>query len=556
MPLESLPAADSHTWVYREVATSPGPPLIEDHFLAALRSVTASLDVSTISEAVLIGLENAFAAASSWIMLHDPRTNTLRTVLSRGQSADVYRTVEVLADCGVTGRAFTRAEIQFVPDASTEGGWFDPGRVQHSGLRSVWVLPLIAGDDKLGVLGVDSPRLDRSAESLERDVTRLEIFAAQAAIGLQHARLYEASQRDRQRLRTLLRERRALRQQVVELREEVRDTCSLGPIVAGTETMRAMLSEIEQVAGSGVTVLLLGETGTGKELLACAIHNLSERGARPFVAVNCAALPEHLVESEMFGHERGAFTGAHMRKPGRFELAHRGTLFLDEIGDLPLNAQAKLLRVLQDGEVHRVGGTQGVLVDVRLVAATNQDLSARVTERAFRDDLFYRLSVFPIRVPALRERLEDIPLLVNHFVVRSAQRLGKRITGIEQDVFEILCAYPGPAMFVSSRTSSNERCSSPDTARFPLQASGWSVYRCRRRLRRRALQPPARWRHRRRSSVIFADAERRAILDSLRRADGRVSGKGGAAALLGLRPTTLHAKMKKLGVSRRDIIVR
>jgi transcriptional regulator with GAF, ATPase, and Fis domain len=260
----------------------------------------------------------------------------------------------------------------------------------------------------------------------------------------------------------------------------------------------------------------------------------------------------------MFGHERGSFTGAHARKVGRFELAHKGTLFLDEIADLPLNAQAKLLRVLQDGEVHRVGSTQPVKVDVRVVAATNQDLSARVTERRFRDDLFYRLSVFPIQIPPLRDRTEDIPLLAAHLAGECAKRTGKPMKGIAQDALAALTSYPWPGNvrelqnvieravilaadgLITADQISLNRIAQP-TLSEPISAAdsgGQSP-------------PPAR----ETSPSTLADAERVAIIRALRQAEGRVSGPSGAADILGLKPTTLHAKMKKLGVRRRDALL-
>jgi formate hydrogenlyase transcriptional activator len=504
---------------------------------------------------VLTGVERAFGATSSWIMLHDASTNVLRTCQFRGYGADVYGSAEIPADRGVAGLVFTHRRIEFVPDASGDDRWFDPERVRASALSSVFVLPLVIGDRTIGVLGLDCPAFRVEHAPTPLDIKRLEIFAAQAAIGLFNARLYQESQEDRARLRALLRERRALRQQVVELRDEVRAAHSYGAIIGESVPIRSVLVELEQVAASDATVLLLGETGTGKELLARALHERGHRSARSFVPVNCAALPENLVESELFGHERGAFTGAHTRKPGRFELAHRGTLFLDEIGDLPANAQAKLLRVLQDGEVYRVGSTRPAKVDVRVVAATNQDLAARVSENVFRADLFYRLNVFPIRVPPLRERAADIPLLARHLTVQCAKRLSKRVTAITEDAIDALTSYGWPgnvrelqnvierAVILTANgivTADTIRLDHASATRNPPAPSLVAT-------RPLASEPSAET-----GGHTLADAERMAIVDALRRTDGRVSGPTGAAARLGLKPTTLHAKMKKLGVSRHD----
>jgi formate hydrogenlyase transcriptional activator len=540
-----------------EVAALAASRGLEDHLLAAVRKLTSTLDVEGVCDAILCGVERVFGATSSWIMLHDPDGNVLRTALFRGRGADAYAGAAIPADCGVTGHVFTRGEIQFVPDASKEPRWFNPERVQASGLRSVFVLPLIAGEKTLGVLGLDSPRFGPAQPPTPLDVKWLEVFAAQAAIGLGNARLYQLSQQDRARLRGVVRERRALRQEVLGLRSAIRQAYSFGPIVGDSEGFKLVLSELQQVAGSDVTVLLLGETGTGKELLARAVHERSSRAARPFVPVNCAAIPENLVESEMFGHERGSFTGAHVRKAGRFELAHKGTLFLDEIGDLPLSAQAKLLRVLQDGEVYRVGSTQPVKVDVRVVAATNQDLSARVIERKFRDDLFYRLSVFPIRIPPLRDRAEDIPLLASHLADGCARRMGKSVKGIAPDALAALTAYSWPGnvrelqnvieravILATHEVITADQISLdrlvPPMLTPPIRASDAALHLPPQVAER----PPS----------TLADAERVAIIRALRQAEGRISGPAGAAAILGLKPTTLHAKMKKLGVRRGDAL--
>jgi formate hydrogenlyase transcriptional activator len=537
------------------VASAP-PPAIEDLFLSCLRKLTSTLETQRVCEAVLNGVEQAFGASSSWIMLHDSASNLLRTVLFRGRGADVYADAEIPADTGITGQVFARGEIQFVANVAADDRWFDPERVRRSGLRSALVVPLIARQRKMGVLGIDVPDYGPSHAPTPADVKRLEIFAAQAAMGLLNARLYQDSQQDRQRLRVLVRERRTLRRHISILRDEVRHAYSFGSIVGESPALQAALTELQQVAVSDVTVLLLGETGTGKELLARALHARSRRSSRTFMPVNCAALPENLVESELFGHERGAFTGAEARTIGRFELAHHGTLFLDEIGDLPLNAQAKLLRVLQDGEVHRLGSNAAVKVDVRLVAATNQDLTARVGERAFREDLFYRLSVFPIRVPPLRERQDDIPLLANHLALQCARRAGKRVTEIEQAALDLLTSYAWPGnvrelqnVMERAVILSLDSVITADAIRLDrvpvLSQQGKRIESSSPPPAADRVHPPL---------LTLANAERQAIIVALRLAEGRISGAGGAAALLDLRPTTLHAKMKKLGVRRGDAL--
>jgi formate hydrogenlyase transcriptional activator len=292
-------------------------------------------------------------------------------------------------------------------------------------------------------------------------------------------------------------------------------------------------------APGDTTILLLGETGSGKELLARFIHERSARGKGPFVPVNCAALPEALVESELFGHEKGAFTGAIARKPGKFEIANLGTVLLDEIGDLPKEAQAKLLRVLQDREVHRVGSTRPIRVDVRVIAATNQDLEAAVEARAFRADLYYRLSVFPIRIPPLRERRDDIPALARHFAAYFAMKLHKRVTSLAPAAVRRLQEYDWPGN-IRELQNVIERAVVL-TQRTVIESDAIMVVPNSSSLATKSKST---------DPLTLADAERRAIVAALEAAHWKVSGTGGAADRLGLKPTTLHAKMKKLGVRR------
>jgi len=296
-----------------------------------------------------------------------------------------------------------------------------------------------------------------------------------------------------------------------------------------------VLKQVETVAPTDASVLILGETGTGKELIARAIHRLSTRHSRTFVKLNCAAIPSGLLESELFGHEKGAFTGAISQKIGRLELAHHGTLFLDEVGDIPLELQPKLLRAFQEKEFERLGSTRTIKVDVRLVAATNRDLGKMVAAKEFRSDLYYRLKVFPVELPALRERPGDIPVLVRYFVDRHARNLGKNIQAIPPEAMQALTrwSWPGNIRELENFLERAVILSNGPTLRVPLGE----------------LQSPDQGDS---GGEDLATAEREHILRVLREANGVIAGATGAAARLGLKRTTLNAKLKKLGIERSD----
>ncbi|HEX4576318.1 MAG TPA: sigma 54-interacting transcriptional regulator, partial [Edaphobacter sp.] len=329
------------------------------------------------------------------------------------------------------------------------------------------------------------------------------------------------------------------------LEEEIRSEMNLKDIVGNSEPLRRVLKEIETVAPADSTVLVYGETGTGKELIARAVHNLSSRKSNTFVKLNCAAIPTGLLESELFGHEKGAFTGAIGQRVGRFELANRGTIFLDEVGEIPLELQPKLLRVLQEREFERLGSTRTLRTDARLIAATNRDLKSMVEEQKFRSDLYYRLNVFPIRVPALRERKEDIPLLVRHFVKEFSHRNQRVIDTILSESMQALIRYHWPgnirelqnvierAVLISKgpvlNVSLAELQPEPNPVPSPSPVSPMSTPQ-------ENLQDMVEW------------TERNQILRALEETNGVVSGPNGAAARLGVKRSTLQHKMRRLGI--------
>jgi len=320
----------------------------------------------------------------------------------------------------------------------------------------------------------------------------------------------------------------------IYLQQEIKIQHDFGEIIGGSNALKKVLRGVEKVATTGSSVLIMGETGTGKELIARAIHALSGRKERPLVKTDCAVLPANLIESELFGHEKGAFTGAVARRIGRFELAHGGTMFLDEIGELPLELQGKLLRVLQDGEFERVGGTQTLSVDVRIIAATNRNLEKLVDTGAFRQDLYYRLNVFPILIPPLRDRKEDIPALAKHFVLKHGTKCGRKIEIIPNSTIMALQEYNWPGN-IRELENIIER---------GLITSTGNRLDLRECFHRRQVAPSPD------SLVSLAEAERSYILKVLKMTGGRVSGINGAAQILGLNPQTLYSRIKRLGITR------
>ena len=407
------------------------------------------------------------------------------------------------------------------PDLREDSRFVEHGPLVAEGLLSALSVPLRAKGKVIGTLNVGSREVGRYDEN---DSELLLAIADQVVLAIQNMLAYEEI--------TALKSR--LEQENLYLQEESRAEAAFVDVVGESAAIQKVLASVRLVAGTGSTVLVTGETGTGKEVVVRAIHGLSGRKDKILVKVNCAALPSGVIESELFGHEKGAFTGALARRVGRFELANGGTLFLDEVGDLPLELQAKLLRVLQEGEFERVGGTQTLKVNVRLVAATNRDLKSAVAEGRFRADLYYRLNVFPIAIPPLRERVEDIPRLVRHFVIIYAGKMGKSIGTIGEQVLGKLMGYHWPGNVRELQNVIERAVILATRGRIEFED-----------------HPAAPVAHAHtKAAATLEEIERDHILSVLKQVGWRVSGERGAASILGLRRTTLEARMSKLRISR------
>ncbi len=421
-----------------------------------------------------------------------------------------------------TGRVFETGKPLTMTAPFPE--WIDPQvrRINESeGVKAICLLPLISRDHVRGILQLNrrtpNPFTDEEVEFLGPIASQVAIAVGNA---LEHRRIRDAQKR--------------LSEESLYLRDEIRLEHDFEEIIGGSPGLRAVLKEVETVAPTDSTVLIVGETGTGKELVARAIHNLSTRRDHILVRVNCAAIPMGLLESELFGHEKGAFTGAIAQKVGRFELAHKGTLFLDEVGDIPLDLQPKLLRVLQEKEFERLGSNRTLRVDVRLIAATNRDLAQMVADKQFRSDLYYRLNIFPVGMPALRERLGDIPTLVRHFVAKYSREMNRKIEDIPEEAMDAISRYfwPGNIRELQNFIERAVILSPGKVLRAPLAE-----------LERATVIASA-------NVNTLEDAERSHIRKALEESNWVVGGRSGAAKRLGLKRTTLIYKMQKLGISR------
>ena len=499
----------------------------EDALVLQLSGVLlANVDIRTLLSAISDAIQNVVPHDVGILGLHDPVQDQLRVqVLDTGSPSKMVEAFVPVKD-SPAGRAFTTRKPLVLSDIGQAG--FAPESYAHLsslGVKSACWLPLLNRERAIGTLTVGRRRESAFKES---DVEILTKIASQVAAAVDNALAFRqiADLRDR------------LREEKQYLEQELNTEHSFDEIIGESAGLKKVLKEVETVAFTEATVLIEGETGTGKELIARAVHRLSRRSERPFIRLNCAAIPSGLLESELFGHEKGAFTGAIAKKIGRVELADGGTLFLDEIGELPLDLQPKLLRALQEKEIERVGGSRSIAVNVRLVAATNRNLRQMVADKQFRSDLFYRLHVFPLSVPPLRQRRDDIPVLVRYFVDKHSRKLGRKITTIPEEIMEALCrwAWPGNVRELENFLERAVILSPGTILRAPLSElqmlegdeSNGSV-----------------------AISSLASAERDLILRVLRETK-EIGGPEGAAAKLGLKRTTLNSKLKKLGISRTD----
>ena len=431
-------------------------------------------------------------------------------------------TVVPIAD-SATGSAFLKGEIKVCNrEELVAVGSPVMKRMVKLGIQSFCSIPLITRKGKLGTLNLGSATAQAFAP---QDVNFLKQVAAQVAIALDNARAY----------REIAELTDKLKKEKLYLQDEIRSVLNFEEIVGESPALKHVLTQVNTVAPLDATVLILGETGTGKELIARAIHRMSSRKDASFIKLNCAAIPTGLLESELFGHEKGAFTGAVSAKIGRLELADKGTLFLDEVGDIPLELQPKLLRVLQDQEFERLGGVRTIRVNIRLIAATNRDLAKSVAAREFRSDLYYRLHVFPVHMPPLRERAKDVELLVRYFVQKFSRRMNKQIETIPTETMNALTRWewPGNVRELENFIERSVILSEGTILNVPLSE----------------LRPAY---HGARHDATLESLEREHILRVLRETGGVISGLRGAAARLGMKRTTLQSRMQKMGITRED----
>jgi len=487
-------------------------------------AVVAHLELRELLRAISSSLRRVIPHDLAGFCLYDPATHQLRAhALDFPANQDFVGAGDPVPLEGTPeGRAFTSRQTVLIKRLDpTEFPAEIVKRGAAEGLKSGCAVPLIAHGRALGTLSVVSLRENAFTED---DAELLGRLGAQIAIAVENGLAYReiAALKDK------------LAKEKLYLEEEIQSGYNFEEIIGDGRALKRVLNQVQTVAATGSTVLILGETGSGKELVARALHNLSDRRERTFVKLNCAAIPTGLLESELFGHERGAFTGAIATKVGRFELADRGTLFLDEVGEIPLELQVKLLRVLQEQEFERLGSTRTIRVDVRVIAATNRDLVRLVDDKQFRSDLFYRLNVFPITVPPLRERTEDIPALTRHFAQRFAQRMKKRIETIPSDTMKALQSYGWPG---------NVRELENLIERAVILSHGSDLDVPLAELSERAG-------NRTTPSATLESAEREHILRILKESRWVIGGSSGAAARLGMKRTTLQSKMQKLGIER------
>ena len=490
-------------------------------------SVISHLELSDLFQAVSAALRNCFHHEYTGLWLFEEGSPRLRCVGMDFPSTRGF--IEKIHSAELTPAevAEIRARLPRLIKSGDIGQLPAPiaSQVLAENLHSGITIPLVAGSKALGVLTIAS-----TDESLfqQEELSFLVQVGNQVALAVENALAYEKVAEARNQLNT----------EKTYLEDEIRYEHNVEDIVGKSRALRETLSKAEVVAETDATVLLMGETGTGKELIARLIHNHSSRRDHTFVKLNCAAVPSGLIESELFGHERGAFTGAVAAKAGRFELAHRGSIFLDEVGDILLDLQPKLLRVLQEKEFERLGSTRTQKIDARLIAATNRDLAQMVASGDFREDLYYRLAVFPIQLPPLRERREDIPLLVEYFVARFARRMKKKIREIPTPALQAMTEWTWPGNirelqnFIERAVilTTGECLEVPLEEFKPARTKGASREKSR--------------------SLNLREVEREAILEALRITNGRISGPGGAAVLLGLKRTTLQYRMRLLNIKQ------